>query len=78
MRGFNKLAGQFHLVFRDSEKIIVRCIGSLVGGRLSQEDVNYICDFYHFPHTEKWLQEAPQNNTYFILNIYKEADHENI
>lgn len=80
MKTFNKLAGRFTLVRREQEKIIVRCIGSLVGERLTQDDVNYICGFYNIPHTEKWLQEAPQNNTYFNLIIYKEereAGYEN-
>ena len=66
-----KLAGRFHLVRKDPDKIIVRCIGSLVGKRLTQADVDYLCGFHNTKPTEKWLQEEPKNHG-FNLIIYKE------
>lgn len=66
-----KMAGRFNLVSKEPDKIIVRCIGSLVDQKITQEDVDYICGFHNIKPTEKWLREETKNHG-FNLIIYKE------
>ena len=69
MANFNeKLAGRFHIVRKDIDKIIVRCIGALKEQKLNQEDVDFICRFYMINPTEKWLRDGSN------LIIYKEEN----
>lgn len=66
------LAGRFTLVRRAPDKIIVRCLGTLIDRKLTQADVDHICGFYMVRPTEKWLQEATKDGISFELIIYTE------
>ena len=52
-----KLAGRFQLIRKDDKELVVHCFGALGQLGVTQEDVDFICNFYMVEPTETWLRE---------------------
>ena len=69
-----KLAGRFTVIRNDEEQLIVHCFGALGRLGVTQEDVDFICNFYMTKPTENWLrQETADAGDSFYIIIYKET-----
>ena len=64
------LAGRFRLIEKDKE-LFVHIFGGVEKEQIRQKHVDFICDFYNVPRTDRWLLEDAKREPGFYLIVKK-------
>lgn len=65
------LAGHFRLIRKDDKELVVHLFGEIEKNKVKQVHVDYICNFYFTPLTDRWLLEDALGQPGFYLIVKK-------
>lgn len=65
------LAGRFRLIRKDDKELVVLLFGDLEKKKVKQVHVDYICNFYMTPPTDRWSLEDAKSGPGFYLIVKK-------
>ncbi len=65
------LAGRFRLIRKDDKELVVFLFGHLEKKEVKQVHVDYICNFYMTPLTDRWILEDAKSGPGYYLIVKK-------